>query len=283
MSNAMHQAVIEANITVHTSMADDYESCEPHFRPENQEHVGGIVNRLIAETSAKRMLDLGCGTGFMISLAKDQVAEIHGVDVTPAMLAKVDTSGPAEITLHTHDAATFPIDPGTYDLVTAYSFLHHLFDVRPVLEKAYEALRIGGKFYADLEPNFYFWEQINNLPREGDYDVVVAREIDAVAHKDEDIQATFGIDPGVFNNAEYSKSIAGGFREEDLGASLHEVGFSRVELFYRWFIGQGVFINDETHPKAERFAHADAMDELLRRALPVSRPLFKYIGFIATK
>lgn len=283
MTNDMNKKVIEANIALHTTMAGEYDTCEPHFRPENRHYVGGIVSRMVAETSAKRMLDLGCGTGFMISLAKDKVAEIDGVDVTPAMLARVDTSGPADIRLHESDAGTFPVDRGTYDMVTAYSFLHHLYDPAHVFQTAYDALRIGGLFYADLEPNGYFWDQINALPRDGDFDVIVTREIEAVTHKDEDIQATFGVDPDVFNTAEYSKSITGGFREEQLISDLTTIGFTHVEIMYRWYIGQGVFINEDTYERDERFLHAGVMNDILQRALPVSRSLFKYIGFIATK
>ena len=32
-----------------------------------------------------------------------------------------------------------------------------------------------------------------------------------------------------------------------------------------------------------RFAHARAMDRILQRVLPLSRPLYKYLGFYATK
>ena len=83
--------VMRANIEVHTRMVDQYNS-EPHFRPENQAKVRKVLEELAARVGGGRLLDVGCGTGFMIHLAADLFEEIHGVDVTPAMMAKVDVS-----------------------------------------------------------------------------------------------------------------------------------------------------------------------------------------------
>ena len=283
MDPDLHKDVIAANIALHTSMASEYDSCEPHFRPENQAHVDSILQRITAATSARRLLDLGCGTGFVINLAKKYVGEIDGVDVTPAMLARVDKSGPARITVHEHDAATFPAEADSYDVATGYSFIHHLFDSEPILRNAYRALRSGGMLYIDLEPNYYFWETVNALDGTSGYDIIVEREVQAVAHRDEEIEAQFGVAAGVFNRAEYSKSVKGGFKEEDLIATLHGIGFREVDFFYRWYIGQGVLINEEGSPLEDRIRDAAAIDRLLQRALPISRSLYKYVGFIATK
>ena len=284
MDEQRYREVIDANIALHTRMADDYRACEPHFRPENRAKVKARLASLVAETKAKRMLDLGCGTGFVIDLARDLVAEIHGVDVTPAMLEKVDRSGPAKVEVFLDEAGAFPAQEGAYDLVTAYSFLHHLYDVTPACRNAFRALRRGGRFYADLEPNFHFWEAIGRLERHGTYDAMVRREIEMTTHKDEDIQRQFGVDRAVFNDAEYGKSVAGGFREESLRELLAGIGFRRVEVFHHWFLGQAVLINDESFGTVEaRFSHAEVMDAMLQRAMPLTRPLFKYLGFVAEK
>ena len=102
-----YQKVIEANIALHSRMSDDYSTCEPHFRPENIQKVEDKLKPVIEATNAKRLLDLGCGTGFMINIAKKYVQEIHGVDVTQAMMDKVDKSGNATIVLHNHDTGSF--------------------------------------------------------------------------------------------------------------------------------------------------------------------------------
>lgn len=278
-----YQKVIEANIALHSKMSGDYSTCEPHFRPENIRKVENILKPIIDAVQAKKMLDLGCGTGFMINIGKKYVSEIHGVDVTQAMMDRVDKSGNAKIELYNHDTGSFPTVAGAYDLVTAYSFLHHLYDAKPTLQTAANALRKGGKFYADLDPNFYFWDSINHLKRHGKYDEIISREIEMVTYKDEDIEKNFGVEKDVFNQAEFGKNIKGGFKEEELVASLKEVGFTDVQFFYHWFVGQGKLINDEQIEKEKRFEHADVMHEYLLKAMPLTRHLFKYVGFIATK
>lgn len=278
-----YQKVIAANIALHSRMSDDYSTCEPHFRPENVAHVESRLRPIFAQTNAKKILDLGCGTGFVINIAKKYVTEIHGVDVTQAMMDKVDRSGGAKIELFNHDSGSFPAAAGAYDMVTAYSFLHHLYDVMPTLNTAFKALRPGGVFFADLDPNYYFWEAVNKLDRNGAYDPIVKREVEMVTYKDEDIQKNFGVAKEVFNFAEYGKNIKGGFRAEDLQAALTQTGFKKVTFFYHWFIGQGKLINDDGFTKEDRFRHADVMADYLQKAMPLSRSLFKYIGFTAEK
>lgn len=276
--------VVAANIRLHTHMAGQYSSVEPHFRPENVARVEQRLRGAIGDTQVRRMLDLGCGTGFMIQIGKSFASEIHGVDATPAMLAQVDRSGPATVTLHEADTGRFEVEPGSFQLVTAYSFLHHLFDIGPTLKTAVTALAPGGRFFAALEPNADFWSAIETLEgTTGTYDPIIEREIRAVRHRDEEIQAQFGVSAADFNRAEWGKTATGGFTAETLGDALRDAGFSTAEFFYEWFVGQGQLINDPGLDPADREALAAAVDSQLQRALPLSRQLFKYIGFVATR
>ncbi len=283
MDKGMYQKVMDANIAIFNSISDHYDTCEPHYRPENIAQVENRMKAIFKETNATKMLDLGCGTGFLINIAKNHLKFIDGVDITTAMLEKVDKSGNAEINLYTSDTGSFDVKKGYYDVVTSYSFLHHLYDIKPTCQTAYNALKLGGKFYNDLDPNFYFWEQVNQLKRDGNYDPIVKREIEAVTYKDEDIEKTFGVSKDDFNHAEFGKNIAGGMKEEDLREILLSVGFSKVDVFYFWFLGQASIINNSDVPKEENFKYANLMDNCLQRVLPLSRNLYKYLGFVATK
>ena len=239
--SAEYLDVVKANVEVHSLTVDEYNS-EPHFRPENIAIVDAKIKELVATVQAEKLLDLGCGTGFMINIAKKHVSAIDGVDITQAMLSKVDQSetGNCKIRLFHSDTASFKPDLNTYDLVTAYSFLHHLYDIRPTLDTAYKALKPGGKFYADLDPNYYFWADINELDRHGTYDPIVKREIEMVSHIDENLGKRFSLNPKTINLAEYGKNVKGGFREEELKELLLEAGFKTVEINYFWYIGKGL-------------------------------------------
>jgi ubiquinone/menaquinone biosynthesis C-methylase UbiE len=278
-----YQRVIRANQKLHTVLASSYNETEPHFRAENSAHVDEQLRKIFSATNGRRLLDLGCGTGFIINIAKKYAKEVDGVDVTEAMLQRVDRSGDAVIRLHVADTGSFSVQEGSYDVVTAYSFLHHLYDIEPTLRNAAKALRAGGKFYADLEPNFYFWRAISDLNPNDEYDFVVKREIDSVVEKDTEIQKRFRVDKDTFNHAEYGKAFLGGFAHERLTEQLLAAGFKDVEIFYYWFLGQAELVNDSRRTPAERVAMADVFAETLIRGLPLTRQLFKYIGFVATR
>jgi SAM-dependent methyltransferase len=280
---SLTQRVIDANIELHSKLAPHYRECEPHFRAENVAKVRARLTALVSEAGADSVLDLGCGTGFVIDIVKHHVRRVVGVDVTPAMLERVDRSGPAAIELVTSDTGTYLPEPGSFQLVTAYSFLHHLADVGPTFETASRALAPGGMFYADLEPNFYFWEGIRALDPGLDCHSLVRREIEAVTARDVEAEATFGVSREAFRHAEFGKDVAGGFKEELLEEQLRAAGLSAVSFHYHWFLGEAFLINSGAAPRDELLHQASVVHHALQRALPVSRSLFKYLGFVATK
>lgn len=273
----MRQDILDANILVHSTMADSYNQNEPHYRPENRAKVRKHLERLKSTAGGGRLLDVGCGTGFVIDLAKDLFLQIDGVDITQPMLDKVDLSS-GNIRLHNAPAQKLPFADSTFDAVTAYAFLHHLEDYKPVLVEMARVLRPGGQAYVDLEPNRLFWETMTRLEQAPDlvragYSDIVAREINSVLHTDDRVQEEFGIDPDVFNKAEYTKSILGGidpwqFRDEALAA-----GFSRCEVHLEWFLGQGTVMHGQS------FEAADTIAAYLQQVSPISAGLFKYLRF----
>lgn len=273
--------VVRSNVEVHTRMADSYNRDEPHFRPENQAKVRGNLLRIAERTGTSRLLDIGCGTGFVISLVADTFDEIHGIDPTRAMLDKVDTSS-GNVTLHEGVCEQLPFPDASFDLVTAYSVLHHLADHRPALAEAARVLRPGGVLYVDLEPNRAFWQAIDRVEqthaeRLDELDEIVSREVRAVLHVEDDVHDRFAIDPEVFRAAEYIKSHLGGFEPAGFEADARAAGFARCETTHEWFLGQAALIHG---PAPE---HATVVEEHLRRLLPVTADLFKYLRFEATR
>jgi ubiquinone/menaquinone biosynthesis C-methylase UbiE len=273
----MSTDIIRANIEVHSRMADTYNEQEPHFRPENQKKVRGILEELHPARGGK-LLDIGCGTGFIIHLARDLFDEIHGVDVTPAMLARIDTSS-GNITLHNAQAEELPFADDTFDMVSSYAFIHHLENYQPVLAEALRVVRPGGLVYIDLEPNKLFWEHISQL--EGSKHVelsdIVLKEIDSVLHTDDRVEEEFGIPKDVFQKAEFTKSILGGISPWQFQEECRTIGFSDCEVHFEWFLGQGAVMHGQS------FEAASIVETYLRRVLPLSGHLFKYLRFILKK
>lgn len=278
------QSVIKANVDLHTQLASVYNKDEPHWRPENIAAVRNRMEKLTSQTGKSKMLDVGCGTGFMVEVIRPLQPEfILGVDVTPAMIEQVDKSDLKEVKLHIGDAADIPADSDSFDFATAYSFIDHLYDMKSVFTEVNRCLKKGGIFYAGLIPNEYFWESINQLQSSETGCPAIDREIRHVAKKDEEMKETYGVDETVFNQAEYQKNIAGGLSEESLRKILLDNGFSEVEFFYDWFLGQGQINNDASLPMDERQKTMMTIDGYLKDNLPMTKHLFKYLSFFAKK
>jgi len=274
------QEIIDANITVHTIMADKYNN-EPHFRPENQQKVRAVLENIQKTKQYKSLLDIGCGTGFIINLSHDLFPEIHGVDVTQAMLDRVDTSH-GNITLHNSSAENLPFHDKYFDLVTAYAFIHHVQDYRKILQEVFRVLKENGTCYIDLEPNKLFWQAMVDLEKKPTLEqdklsAIVKKEVNSVLHTDDKVLEEFNIDKEVFNKAEYTKSILGGIDPLEFEKCCKEIGFASCEISYQWFLGQGSIMHEQS------FQAADDINSYLQNILPLSAHTFKYLRFILTK
>jgi len=269
---------VHANIVVHSRVADVYNETEPHFRPENQAKVRGILASLRPRAPGGRLLDIGCGTGFIIDLAKDIFDDIHGIDITEPMLARIDTSS-GNVTVHHGLVEAMPFADESFDVVTSYAFLHHVEDTRAILREVYRVLRPGGMMYIGLEPNSLFWQSMKQLEESGATGLsdIVKREIDAVLHIDEKLESEFGLDPELVRQCEPMKSERGGLDPHDLERDAHDVGFRKVEFTPEWFLGQGAIMHGDS------FETADKIDAYLRRIVPLSTGLFKYLMFVLVK
>lgn len=273
----MTKPVLDANIEVHTRMVERYESDEPHFRPENQEKVQGRLKALRSRVPGGRLLDVGCGTGFIIHLAADSFDEIHGVDITPAMMQRVRLDR-GNITLHQSPAEKMPFPDASFDAVTAYSFVDHVADQGALLREVARVLKPGGIFYADLIPNRLFWKALTPLRdyRENRLSDIVTREAQMVTDNDRQVEQKFGIAADLFRRAEPGKEEGGidpaAFRKAALAA-----GFSACEVTFDWFLGQGAVMHGQS------FADAAVVEAYLRRVAPLADHLFKYVYFHAVR
>ena len=270
--------VLKANIEVHSRLVDVYKD-EPHFRPENVDRVKKILKSLKDHKDGRSLLDVGCGTGFIIDIAKEYFPVIRGVDITPAMLGKVNTDCvDCDIQLQVADSAELPFADNTFDVCTCHAVLHHLHDISPTIKEIYRVLKPGGIFYSDLDPNYYFWEEIAKLSPDVQYSSIVEREIKAVLSKGEEIEAEYHVQKELLWAAEPLKHKGGGFKEEDMRSCCAEAGFTSVEIKREWFLGEGRIVNDEKTKDS-----AEIVRNLLHEMLPLSRHLFKYIGIVAVK
>ena len=283
-SKLINYETIQANIDVHAALANAGEyNKSPHFRAENQKKVKGILEELFSKTidpNEIKLLDMGCGTGFILHLVADIVSEAHGIDVTEDMMSQVDTSL-ENVYLKTAYAEETGFPENSFDIVTAYSFLDHLHDYKVVIQEAYRVLKSGGIFYSDLNPNAEFSEcmmKVENSTMDNDaLPIEISREIKGMLHNGEYYSENFGIEEETLTKAEPQKSFNRGFYVEDVVETAKKLGFTDVKIEYDWFLGQGVLMNTDS------VINIDDINTYLHRVLPASSCFFKYLRFIFIK
>jgi len=120
---------------------------------ELRRHMAQRILRLTGANSDSRILSLGCGIGDTELLLAPHVAELVGLDLSPAALrqARADAAaaGLANIRFE-HDIP----NAGRFDVVIAIFFLHHLPDseLMALPKKLKEWLKPSGVFYS-LDPS----------------------------------------------------------------------------------------------------------------------------------
>jgi SAM-dependent methyltransferase len=121
-----------------------------------REHMAGRILKLTGAGKSSRVLSLGCGIGDTELLLAPHVGELIGLDLSPSAIkqARADASRAALKNVEFIEG-TPDVVSGTFDVVIAIFFLHHLPDTIPQLAAQIAAiLKPGGVFYS-LDPSRY--------------------------------------------------------------------------------------------------------------------------------
>jgi 2-polyprenyl-3-methyl-5-hydroxy-6-metoxy-1,4-benzoquinol methylase len=99
-----------------------------------------------------RLLDIGCGRGHLISVAKERGWSATGVEIDPAVAEKTASTTGAEVLAG--DFASMKLPENGWDVVTLHHVLEHLKSPRRYLERISAVLKPGGMLFLVL-PNLH--------------------------------------------------------------------------------------------------------------------------------
>ena len=117
---------------------------EPHNEP-----LFRAVLDAAAVGPGSRLLDVGCGSGATLVLARDRGAEVTGLDVCDPLLAIArDRLPDADLVLAEADVLPFP--DGSFDAVVGVNAFQFAADPRTALAEAARVLAPGGRVVASL-------------------------------------------------------------------------------------------------------------------------------------
>ena len=126
----------------------------------------GLVRELRGELKrlpgpCERALEIGCGPGRLLRPISQSTGEIHGVDVSDAMIAKARAklSGIPNISLHAISGSDLQLFPDKhFDFVYSYAVFQHIPSAEVVWSYLRETVRV-------LKPGGVARLQINGLPK----------------------------------------------------------------------------------------------------------------------
>jgi SAM-dependent methyltransferase len=101
------------------------------------------------------ILDIGCSSGGFLGTLKGGSWGLHGIEIAAPMAARARANTGAEVFVG--DALSAPFAPESFDVVTCFDVLEHVYEPRRLLLKALGWLKPGGIFYTML-PNIDSWE-----------------------------------------------------------------------------------------------------------------------------
>ncbi len=212
--NDINEQVKRANREVYNAKTvEGYNQNESIFNEKRRLDCETKLSECAALAGNDMYLDVGAGTGNLLRIALPIFKRCHAIDIGDELLARVKPSFP-EVHLVAADGEFLPFASNSFNVVSCYAMLHHLFRHDKLFEECLRVLRKGGVLYTDHDPNYFlnrFYRIIYKLRFAG--------------------KCGFGSE--VEDLAEYYNAKAPGINPSKLKRQLLEAGFKTVEISYR--------------------------------------------------
>ncbi|MDP2939642.1 MAG: class I SAM-dependent methyltransferase [Candidatus Omnitrophota bacterium] len=212
-------SVKQANKLLYDTIKDNYEKIDGR---RSRNLLSWLRNRLeglsIIVNEKSVLLDIGCGSGFVIKAAQGLFKRLYGLDISENILKKVSQFADGVICA---DVDFIPLKDETIDIVVLFSAIHHFYDFRVMLDEIHHVLKKGGILYIDHDLDKRFAKRFKLLLK-------IYRRVSR--RKDKYISA--GIDERIYDLAEFHSD---GIDKQELEHCLKELGFEIIDSFNHWF------------------------------------------------
>jgi len=205
--------------------ADVYEEVDSRRDDRVSGWLDDSIDRLKLRTGGGSILDIGCGTGFVMRKAEGKFKLIVGVDISREMLKQVKVGYPV-----CADTDNLPFKDGVFDAAAAIALLHHVLDHGSLFSETYRVLRNGGVFYSDHDIDSGFVRKFGWLVR-------LRRKFcdNSIGY----LKAKKELTRELYEKSEIHHD---GVDSEKLRTQLKEAGFSKVDVKYHW-LGLNTVLN----------------------------------------
>ena len=110
---------------------------------KRSEILWGLVDQLSA--SSTTFLDAGCGTGWLAASATARGLRAVGMDIAGNAISVAKNTSPKTTFLeHSLEDLPWPLEKGSFDVVTSFEVIEHLLEPQSLIKGMYEVLKPGG-------------------------------------------------------------------------------------------------------------------------------------------
>jgi SAM-dependent methyltransferase len=129
------------------------------IRARTSHDLAGLLRavRPLRDSSARRVLDIGCGFGGLSKLVGESIGatEIHGVDIDPQVLDEARSKGVKAVLVDAEEAA-LPYPDGHFDVIMTLGIMDQMPTFDGLLREINRVLAPGGHVLVSL-PNLASW------------------------------------------------------------------------------------------------------------------------------
>jgi len=140
--------------------ADTWHGRYTEFGDKNRQYlIDPPLFRVLGQVDGKRILDAGCGNGYLSRLLSKRGAEVVGVDVSRRFIEiaeRIEEREPLNIRYHVGSLCNLSmLNDGTFDAVVSNIVLGDLQDIEQAVKELRRVLRLGGKLvFSIMHPCF---------------------------------------------------------------------------------------------------------------------------------
>lgn len=154
--------VKKANKQFYDIVSDSYEYVDGKRDAVTTAWISKKLKLLQKQTHGKTLLDIGCGSGFILRNAQQYYKTIIGVDISLEILKTLQKQGSIVVCA---DNDYLPFKDNAIDTVSCFAVLHHLYSYEKLVAEIHRVLKKNGLFYSDHDLDGVFAKRFSFFMR----------------------------------------------------------------------------------------------------------------------
>lgn len=166
----MHEKVKQANKEFYDIVSTSYEHIDGKRDATTEQWITKKLRKISedidpsatsnAKKGEKLLLDIGCGSGFIMRNAQPYFNKIVGVDISHKILVPLQKQGYLVVCA---DTDHLPFKKESFSMISCFAVLHHLYAYNCFFREAHSVLKKNGIFYSDHDLDHAFSKRFSPL------------------------------------------------------------------------------------------------------------------------